>query len=1775
MLNLAAATAFTSKDLTTAIMRDPIAVSPAVIVREVIALMSGARSHCEADLTAQAESNHLHFEARSSCVVVVESQKVVGILTERDVVRLCANQQLVDEIPVRQIMTASVLTLREAALTDLFSAISMLQQNHIRHLPIINEQDCLVGLVTHETLRQVLQPSDLLRLRLVREVMTQTVITADPTDSLLAVAQRMANDRISSVVVVERHPPEAVPLPLGIVTERDLVQFQALGLDFERYHAAQVMSAPVVSVPQNETMVMVQQILERYLIRRVVVTGEAGELLGIVTQTDVLKALSPLELYKLTEVLEARVKQLETEKVSLLESRNLELETQIASRTQTLQKQLQREKIVAHLSTQIRSSLSLQSILETTVEHIHQMLGCDRVNIWKFEPDLSTVVVAESTNSSRSLMGERVRDQCYPQRITEVCREGHVRVVPDIYTTEMSDCHRELLISLQTRAKVLLPLFCGEQLWGLLNVSESQTARDWQADEVELLRNLANQLTIAIQQTSTHAQLQVELQERQQAEILLQIKNDLLARVAAQEPLTNILNHACTAIEGIQDGAMCSILLLDGNGRLRDGAAPSLPEHYRRHVDGVLVGEGVGSCGTAVHRRERVIVADIASDPLWQDVKDLALTSNLRACWSTPIVAGGGVVLGTFAIYYGEVRSPGADEMTLVDSLVPIVMLAIQRHQSEITLKQANLRLQEAQRIAHIGNWEQDHQRNTFYWSEEVFHILEIDPQQLGASYETFLGLVHPDDRTLVDEAYVNHLQSCHPTSLVHRLQMSDGRIKYVQEQWETTYSVDGTPLISRRTMQDMTQQKEAEIRRDRAEAALRQVVEGTAAVTDEAFFPALVRHISEALGVRYASIDQAMPDGFQVLAFFADGELSPPLFLPYDELPCCSKSFQTGSCCHPTGVQALYPGNALFNDLQVDSYVGVRLQNAAGDPIGNLCILHDAPLADPAWAQTLLTIFAARAGAELERLLTSQALEQLNAELEERVTQRTAMLAEREARYRGLMKGAADAIFLTNLQGHILDANEQAEALFGYPLAELTTMHFTQLHPDETLPKVRTNFAEIVQQQRSQVLDEIFLRADGTTVSVDITATVIDINGETVVQGIFRDISERKAIEQALEEARQFLQTVLDTVPLRVFWKDRESRYLGANARFLADAALASEADILGKNDFDMPWGATEAEVYRADDRSVMASGVAKLGVIETLHQQDGTKIWLETNRLPLRDLAGDVIGVLGTYQDITDRRNAEIALGRQLAAIEAAIDGIGILQDERYVYLNSSHVELLGYQSTQELLGQSWRILYSPETLDRFDQEIFPALHEQMFWQGEVIATRKNGTTFPQQLSLTLTADNLLICVCQDISDRKAAEVALRRTNAELERATRLKDEFLANMSHELRTPLNAILGMAEGLQEEVFGPITERQQHSLHTIERSGTHLLSLITDILDLSKIEANQLELEFVAVDVEMLCNSSLTFVKQQAYNKRLQIETQIPSHLPKLYGDERRLCQVLINLLTNAVKFTAEGGRITLSTTYISLPPEVGANHRAFVHPQGEWSATAGILSLAVADTGIGISPENAKKLFQPFVQVDSALNRQHQGTGLGLALVKRIAELHGGTVELISEVGVGSCFTLQLPVITIPSENFCAVDPTASVEALMALDYSIAPLILLAEDNEANINTTTAYLTAKGYCLIVARNGIEAVNQARTSSPDLILMDIQMPHLDGLEAIRQIRQMPGLTSVPIVALTALAMPDDRERCLAAGADEYISKPIRLKQLAQVMQTLLAKPSTA
>ena len=413
-------------------------------------------------------------------------------------------------------------------------------------------------------------------------------------------------------------------------------------------------------------------------------------------------------------------------------------------------------------------------------------------------------------------------------------------------------------------------------------------------------------------------------------------------------------------------------------------------------------------------------------------------------------------------------------------------------------------------------------------------------------------------------------------------------------------------------------------------------------------------------------------------------------------------------------------------------------------------------------------------------------------------------------------------------------------------------------------------------------------------------------------------------------------------------------------------------------------------------------------------------------------------------------------------------------------------------------------------------------------------------------------------------EIAERKRVELTLVEkakeladANAKLKSISRHKDQFLANMSHELRTPLNVILGAAELLREGIHGPINSKQLKSVRMISDSGQHLLALINDILDLAKIEEGKIELTIRTVSVQSLCEISLQFIKQLAQKKGINVFFDYrDKNVKTLQTDERRLKQILVNLLTNAVKFTPEKGSVGLEV--------IGA-------PESKQAR------FVVWDTGIGIPDDDMDRLFHPFVQLDSSLKRQHEGTGLGLSLVDRLTTMLNGHVSLESKVGSGSRFTVTLPWLPeeqtegAGQENKPVNMPDFRTSSNRASQSPTPPMILLAEDNEATIETIREFLTFNGLDVTIARNGIAAIALAKDQFPDLILMDIQMPEMDGLQAIRQIRNDAKVNKIPIIALTALAMPDDLEKCITAGADTYISKPVKLQNLLDMINEQLQK----
>ncbi|MEH1806709.1 hybrid histidine kinase/response regulator HrmK [Nostoc sp.] len=386
------------------------------------------------------------------------------------------------------------------------------------------------------------------------------------------------------------------------------------------------------------------------------------------------------------------------------------------------------------------------------------------------------------------------------------------------------------------------------------------------------------------------------------------------------------------------------------------------------------------------------------------------------------------------------------------------------------------------------------------------------------------------------------------------------------------------------------------------------------------------------------------------------------------------------------------------------------------------------------------------------------------------------------------------------------------------------------------------------------------------------------------------------------------------------------------------------------------------------------------------------------------------------------------------------------------------------------------------------------------------------------------------------------------LSNSNQELERTNQLKNQFLANTSHEIRTPLSSIIGFTHLLLAPGYEPTKERQQEYLNIIQSSGKHLLALINDILDLSKIEANQLEVQWETVDVPLLCSNVLALVKEKAANKGLRLCLELEPDIKTLVADPLRLKQMLLNLLFNALKFTSKG----------SVGLQI-ASKGVFVH-------------FTVWDTGTGISQEDQVQLFQPYFQIAKAVADGIEGTGLGLAVTQKLAQIHGGSVKVESEIDCGSRFTLVLPLkqeLGVGEDEGGEEDEVAGEAEFSSFPLPLTPSysleVLLVENDLPNANLMQIYLRNLGYQVTWVKNAAEMWEALTQLDPAVILMDVCLTDGNGLNLVQQLRENQQYRKIPVIVQTAMAMKGDRETCLAAGVNDYISKPIDLPLLASLV----------
>ncbi|HIK26695.1 MAG: ATP-binding protein [Oscillatoriaceae bacterium SKW80] len=507
--------------------------------------------------------------------------------------------------------------------------------------------------------------------------------------------------------------------------------------------------------------------------------------------------------------------------------------------------------------------------------------------------------------------------------------------------------------------------------------------------------------------------------------------------------------------------------------------------------------------------------------------------------------------------------------------------------------------------------------------------------------------------------------------------------------------------------------------------------------------------------------------------------------------------------------------------------------------------------------------------------------------------------------------------------------------------------------------------------------------------------------------------------------------------------------------------------------------------------------------------------------------------------------------------AIIETSTNGIIVLDREgRIVLMNAAAQKNLGV-TQNDIIGLSYNNS-SILKISGVDGKPFPESElpfVRVMQTGKAVygiehaIARADG----KQIILSVNAAPLrdaagnieaVVISVTDITDAKQAEILCRARDI-AEARSQAKTEFLAHMSHEFRTPLNAILGMSGMLQREIYGSLNPKQKEYVNIIKSSGDYLLELINDILDFTKVEAGKEKLNYTKVDVAAVCRYCLKIVQERAHEKQLQLTSEIDSRAEVCIADERRLKQMLLNLLSNAIKFTPSG-KVSLSVCK---------------QPQG--------ITFTVADTGIGIAPENLEIIFEPFRQLENDLQKQNKGTGLGLALTRDLARLHGGEVTVESSLGEGSRFTIYLP--DLPT-GYAPPEEEKSLEERAHFAYGGSKKILIVDDDRISAVLLQDYLQTLGCQVKYLSEGTNFLQEVETFAPDLILLDIRLPGgVNGIDLLKEMRGRASMRDVPVAVITAMALAGDYEKCIAAGANEYLSKPINFEQLDRLLRRYLSE----
>jgi PAS domain S-box-containing protein len=735
--------------------------------------------------------------------------------------------------------------------------------------------------------------------------------------------------------------------------------------------------------------------------------------------------------------------------------------------------------------------------------------------------------------------------------------------------------------------------------------------------------------------------------------------------------------------------------------------------------------------------------------------------------------------------------------------------------------------------------------------------------------------------------------------------------------------------------------------------------------------------------------------------------------------------------------------------------------------------------------------------------------------------------------------------------QGLIMEINLTAASLLGVVRDALVQQPFSRFIRKEDRRAYQQRLRRIFKTGEPREGDLRMVTHDGKDFWGHVAETIArDADGTFVCRIVLRDVTEQKTIEEELREERRRLASIITASNVGTWEWNIQTGELTISKLWAA---------ILGYTPEEISPVSIETwqRLVHPDDlknsnmvlREHFQGRLDRYEFETRMKHKYGRWVWVAVKGMvTARTETGAPLLMQGTHADITERKQSEDALRRATERLElaqsAANAGVWDWDLETGgIEWSPELFDLFGLDRKKDPAGfDVWRSVLNPEDLQCAEAHISRALQDGTTMDSEYRVLRRDGSVrWINSRGRTIYAPDghplRMLGICIDISDRKQAEEALAAAKEQAESANRAKSEFLACISHEIRTPIHGIMGMAELLESP---DLSEEQREYLHAIRTCSGSLLSLINDVLDLSKVESGTIELEQGTFSLRAAVSDVMKTQFALIRGKGLGMEIEIPSSVPdNLSGDQIRLKQILLNLLGNAVKFTEKGG-ITISVT------------------ASERQGSIVLLKIGITDTGIGISPQAMQKIFQPFGQADASTTRKYGGTGLGLSICTRLAKVMGGRVWAESIEGVGSTFYFQVPLLVNDDDGNrgdlreCDKAPPLS---------EASPLkILIADDNEMNRTIIARLLKRQGHTVHEAHDGPEALRKWEQEPFDAVLMDIQMPVMNGIEATRIIRERERETCfhLPIIALTAHALQEEKDEILKQGFDGYVPKPVEM-----------------